>query len=904
MTIFWEFAVLGLGAGAIYALLAEGLLLIYRTSGTVNFAQGAFAMAAAYLFAELQTRGVSNAISLPAAIAFGAVLGFVTQNPIMWLLRLASPLTRTIATLGILTALQAIAVLRYANSEPVVNSFLSSKVWNINGVPVQANGVTLFGIAAALTLVLTLASSKSVVGLAMNGAAENERAASALGWSPGALATTTWVIGGALAGGAGALIAPISGLDPTDLVLLVIPSLAAALLGRFLSFPVTLLGALGIGIIQSLSIHYVNISGFQESVPFLVIILVVVVTGRSLPLRSHMTTRLPTVGTGVIRPVPVIAGSMVAIALMLWVFSISWQDAFTVSFAWGVLLLSIVVLTGYAGQISLAQFALAGIGAFISGRLVATQGWPFWAAFLAGVIGTVVVGAIFAIPALRTRGVTLAVVTLGLGYSVEAVVFESPTWSGGSQGTTVGFVSLFGFHIDAINHPDRYGVFAIVVFVLCALAVANLRRSAAGRRLLAIRSNERAAASLGVSIVGAKIYAFCVGAAIAALAGILLAFANTVIVYPNFDVFQSISAIAFGVIGGVGYVLGPLVGSGFVSGGYGVLFDNLVPGINSYLVLIGGVVMIAVLILNPDGVVSATLRQWRRPARKLSPQWLRERWERRARRVFVTDRTPRTRVPAKALGVAGLSVHFGAVIAVNDVSLSVEPGEIVGLIGPNGAGKTTVIDAITGFVGQRTGTITLGDDSVAKLSASRRVTRGIARSWQSLELFEDVSVFENLLVAADDWQWWHSLRSLISPGRPSLSQAASAAAEDFGLLEHLDQLAADLPYGLRRLAAIARAVALNPSVLLLDEPAAGLSSTERTELAALVRSLAADWGMGILLVEHDVDLVLGVCDRVVVLNFGQVIADGTPTEIRADRGVALAYLGAPMEEVEGSTPQS
>jgi sulfate-transporting ATPase len=847
-------------------------------------------MSGAYVFAELQSRGYTNWVAFPAAIVAGALFGFVAQNPIMRLLRQASPLTRTVATLGILTALQAAAVLHYSSNALFASSFLPANVWSVGSVTIEADRVTLLAIAVALTAVLAAASRWTVLGLAMSGAAENERAASALGWSPGALATITWVAGGAIAGGAGALIAPIAGLDPVNLTLLVIPSLAAALLGGFSSFPVTLVGAVAIGIAQSLSIHYVTQTGFQDSVPFLVIIVVLVLTGRALPLRGHVTDRLPSVGTGLVRPLPVIAGTVLSIALMLWVFPVDWQDAFTVSFSWGVLLLSMVVLTGYAGQISLAQFALAGLGAFIAGRLVEGQGWPFWAAMVAGVVGTVAGGAVLALPALRTRGVTLAVVTLGLGFAVQRMVFENVAWTGGATGTNVGFVSFFGLDIDAIQHPARYGVFTIVVFLVCALAVANLRRSAHGRRLLAIRSNERAAASLGVSIVGAKVYAFCVAAAIAALAGILIGFRSTAIIYPNFSAVQSVYAIAFAVIGGVGYLLGPLFGAGFASGGYGVLFDKLLHGVDAYLILIGGIAVIVVLILNPDGIVPATLRQWRVPAQKLTPPWLRTRWEARGRIAAFTE-TARERVAPQALEVRSLGVRFGAVAAVDDVTFDVRPGEIVGLIGPNGAGKTTVIDAITGFVRPSAGTIGLGEQELGSLPAFRRARSGVARSWQSLELFEDVTVFENLLVAADRRRWWQGLSSLIYPGRASLSSAARAAADDFGLLDQLGRRAADLPYGQRRLAGIARAVALNPSVLLLDEPAAGLSPAETGELALLVRRLAAEWGMGILLVEHDVDLVLGVCDRVVVLNFGRVIADETPAEVRANPAVVLAYLG-------------
>ena len=903
MSTFVQFAVLGLGIGAVYSLLASGIVLIYKGSGTVNFAHGAFAMVGALTAAEFQRNGDSLWLGLLTAVGVGCGLGFATQRGIMELLRDAAPLTRTIATLGVLTALQAAADIRYSEGDLYVNPFLPHSVWKIGSVVIQEDRIVLLAIAAAISVALAIGMRRTRLGLATLAAAANERGASTLGWSPTLLGTLTWTLGGALAGAGGAMIAPIAGLQTSNLVLLVIPALAAALIGRFDSLIATFVGAVGIGVAQSLSFHYVNQSGFVDAIPFLVIIVVLVITGRSLPLRSHVTERLPTIGSGALRWPIVAAFSAVAVYLMVWQFPVDWQDAFTVSFSTGVLLLSIVVLTGYAGQISLAQYALAGVGALVTARLMHSQGWPFWAAAPAGIFVTVLAGVIFAIPALRTRGVTLAVVTLGLGYAVQRMVFENPDYSGGTGGIPIGFIKPFGYGMDAIFHPARYGVFAVVSFVICALLVANLRRGVAGRRLIAIRSNERAAASLGISVVGAKIYAFGVAAAIAALAGILLGFRSTQVLLPDFSALQSIYAAGFAVIGGVGYIIGPLLGAGFSSGGYGVLFNHVLQGIDKYLVLIGGISVVVVLILHPDGVVPATLSQLGRAARRTASARLQRWWRRHSIRADLVEPS-RERVPARALDVRNLTVRFGGVVAVRDANLSVAPGEIVGLIGPNGAGKTTLIDAVTGFVRPAAGAITIGDRDLTGLAPHRRVLAGVARSWQSLELFEDISVLENLQIAADDWHWRRGLTSLIRPGRLRLNPTAAAAVADFGLADELARKAADLPYGRRRLVGIARAVALSPSVLLLDEPAAGLSAAEGEELATLVRRLADDWGLGIILIEHDVELVLGLCDKVVVLDFGYVIASGTPQEVRANPAVIAAYLGGVDEPGAGDHPDA
>jgi ABC-type branched-subunit amino acid transport system ATPase component/ABC-type branched-subunit amino acid transport system permease subunit len=904
MNEFLQFAVLGLGVAAVYTLLAQGVVLIYQGSGVVNFAQGALALAGAIVFTELRAHGTGVVLSLLAAIAVGALLGLVVQNAIMRPLRNAASIVRIIATLGVLIVVQAAAALHYGATITSVTQFLPQHATKVLGIHAQSDRLILFGIAVAVTVALSLLHRFTLFGVAMRAAAENELAAGTLGWSTNRLASANWALGGALAGAAGALIVPLTGLAVASIVFLVVPALAAALLGRFDSFFGTLLGATVIGVGQSLIQRYWQQPGATDALPFVVIILVLVVTGQSLPVRGHVNERLPSLGRGVLRPAPILVAGLIGIVLMAFVFSTSWQDAFSVSLSVGIVLLSIVVLTGYAGQISLAQFAMAGLGAFVAGRLVATQDWPFWIAALAGIVAAVPIGIAFALPAIRTRGVNLAVVTLGLGVAVSALLFSNSDYTGGIQGTQVGATKLLGLEIDSINHPDRWGVFVLVLFILAALAVANLRRSTVGRRLIAIRENERAAASLGVSVVQAKLYAFAVASALAALGGVVIGFRQTAIVFSSFDPVQSINAVSLGVIGGLGYVVGPLAGSTLASGGIGTLLEPLLGGIDRYLVLISGAFVVIILILNPDGMVSGTLENARRlgarlrpgPARR--PSWW---WSGRANDLVALTATPQEqiRVAAQAFELRGLTVRFGETVAVDDVGFAVAPGEIVGLIGPNGAGKTTLIDAVTGFVTPSAGTIRLGGHDLTKRQAHRRVRAGLARSWQSLELFEDISVLENLQIASESAQrsWTHGARALVAPGRPRLTATARAAIAEFDLGADLERKPSELSFGRRRAVGIARAAALNPSLLLLDEPAAGLSEHESRELAVLIKQLAERWGMAIIIVEHDIDMVMALCDRIVVLEFGRQIAEGTPAEIRNDPKVVAAYLGA-AEPVE------
>jgi ABC-type branched-subunit amino acid transport system ATPase component len=250
-----------------------------------------------------------------------------------------------------------------------------------------------------------------------------------------------------------------------------------------------------------------------------------------------------------------------------------------------------------------------------------------------------------------------------------------------------------------------------------------------------------------------------------------------------------------------------------------------------------------------------------------------------------------------ALEVRGLSVTYGGITAVSDVSIDVRPGELVGLIGPNGAGKTTTIDAITGFVPCR-GFIRVAGTDLTGSSPHRRVRAGLARTWQAVELFEDLTVAEHLRVAAPS----SGLRDLLSDlVRPRRGVRSGCRDVDRRILESLelagvaDEVVADLPHGTQKLVGVARALATDPSVLLLDEPAAGLDAEEGRAFGVRLRGLAAD-GLSIVLVDHDVELVMSTCDRVVVLDFGSVIASGTPERIRADRRVQEAYLGAPSPD--------
>jgi ABC-type branched-subunit amino acid transport system ATPase component/branched-subunit amino acid ABC-type transport system permease component len=896
---FLQFVIVGLGAGATYALFAQGAVLIYRGSGLVNFAQGSIGTLAAYIaFVDLvDERDWSTWPAVGAAVVAAGLVSLAFQAAVLRVLRGAAPIVRVIATIGLLGFLQSVVLKRYGSSNQPVDSYLPNDVFDWGGYTVQEERLYLVGITLAITAALWAWTRYTRVGLAINASAQNERAVQTLGWSPDRLAALTWTVGGMLGGLAAVLAAPLTGLSATTFTIVVtVAGLGAALLGGFHSFPLTVVGGMTIGVGEAMATLYGGditdflgqdqITGLNRMPAFLVIFLVVVVRGRGLPLRSHVAVRLPRLGTGQISPPAVLLASAVTLVLLFGVMDDAWASATYISLAAGVMVLSIVVLTGYAGQISLAQWALAGIGALIAGRLVRAD-VPVELAIPLGVLLTIPVGLAFALPALRTRGVNLAVVTLGLGFLVSEVVFANPGYLGErlDGGTRIGRVELFGIEVDAFDHPHAWAAVSLIAFVLLALLVANLRRSRTGRRLIAVRTNERAAASLGISVFGVKLYAFALSSALAAVAGVLVAFRSQVITYNEFNVFASINSVGYAVIGGLGYVLGAVFAAPNAIGGFGTrIVEDWISLEDQWDLVIGSLVVFLILVAHQNGIADVVTHN-RRP------------WEvlRLVRKPAVRQALPPAQVEPVAgatLSLEGVTVRFGSVTAVSDVSLEVRPGEVVGLIGPNGAGKTTLIDAVTGFVGVTHGSISLDGRRIERANATQRARLGLRRSFQSLELFEDISVEDNIRAGSDlrasRWSW---VTDLFWPGRHDLPPTAVAAVREFELEADLDKTPEELPYGRRRLVGIARTVASGPSIVLLDEPAAGLDEHESADLARLIRRLADERNMGVLLVEHDVGLVMSTCDRVVVIDFGSVIASGPPAEIRGNQAVRDAYLG-------------
>jgi branched-chain amino acid transport system permease protein len=669
---------LGLGTGALVAAIALAVVLTYRGSGVVNFASAATAMYAAYVYDGLRRDGtlflppLPNPLALvegivhwagadgftvphwPTEVSLGssmkfwpalvvtlavsALMGALFHLLVFRPLRHAPPLAKVVASVGLLLVLQAVVVLRFGGTPRPVQPILDKTPVDLpRDTTIPQDQLLLAGLVILLALALWALFRFTRFGLATRAAAENEKGAMTLGFSPDFLAGTNWVLSTLLAGLLGVLVATVNGsIDPITITLLIVPALGAALLGNFTSFGIAAAAGLGIAMTQSL-IQYLTtkdwwphsgtgaLPGVKESLPLLVIVVALFLRGRTLPTRGAIGTgRLPFAPrpTGV--PAKVGAAAVACFAALLFLGP-DWRLGVNNTLIGVIICLSLVVLTGFVGQISLAQMAFAGIAGFTLSKLTTDFGVPFPFGPLIGATVAVLFGLVAAVPALRVRGVNLAVVTLAAAVAIENFVFKNPSWSGGDQGARVPPPRFLGLGFgpndpgsldDKLPNP-WFGVFCLVVVVFLAILVVNLRRSATGRRMLAVRANERAAAAAGVSVTGTKLLAFGIAAFIAGLGGALSGYRFGSVTPLFFGSIASLTFLAFAYLGGISSVSGAVIGGCLVAGGVGFTALDQWFGVGpEYTLLLGGLGLVITAVLNPEGISGALGKLSHRVARR------------------------------------------------------------------------------------------------------------------------------------------------------------------------------------------------------------------------------------------------------------------------------------------------
>jgi ABC-type branched-subunit amino acid transport system permease subunit len=635
MSSYILFLILGLGSGATYAILGQGLVLKYRSAGVVDFAHGAVAMFIAYVFVNLRSfgqlelpvvviphqislnggTGLNTGLAIVISLVYAAVLGLVLYVLIYRPLRGASPLTRVCASVGVMLGLQAIAVLNYSTEPVATNPIFPSSPLSISKITFPEDRLFFAGVVIVISVALALTYRFSRFGLATRAGAENDRGAALTGISANQVAGQNWVIATVLAGAAGILIAPVASLDPTSYTLFVVPALAAALIGRFQSFWITALAGLLLGCAQSEIEKLITVwtwlpqQGLSDALPFIVIIAVMALRSRTVLARGGDTAeRNPSIGRPR-RPLLTAAICFGGGVLLMLVLSSVLRFAFISSLTVTCIALSVVVLTGYVGQVSLAQMSLAGIGGFMLGHISSGWGIGFpWSLILAGLCA-VPVGLIIGLPALRLRGVNLAVVTLGFAAAMDAVIFTNLSFTGGTAGLPIPAPRLPGLNLGITqgkSYPTLiFGVLVLLIVILLGLLVARLRRGPAGRMLLAIRSNERAAGSVGINVAQGKLMAFGLAAFIAGIGGALTGYMQGELTSDSFAAFTSISLLAIVFVAGVGRIAGAAAaGIMFSAAGLFVTFLNLHLNVGKYQAIVAGVALVLTAVQNPDGITS------------------------------------------------------------------------------------------------------------------------------------------------------------------------------------------------------------------------------------------------------------------------------------------------------------
>ena len=538
--------------------------------------------------------------------------------------------------------------------------------------------------------------------------------------------------------------------------------------------------------------------------------------------------------------------------------------------------IGINILLGLTGQISLGHAGFYAIGAYVGAILTTTYEWSFWLALpLAGVVAGIA-GMLLAIPALRVRGPYLAMVTIAFGFVIEQGAAEWKGVTGGWNGIMfIPLPEVFGY---TLIERDVALLVAVLTFGSVAL-FARLNASDWGKAMRAVRDSELAARSLGLDPVMVRTAAFTVSAAITGVAGAIFASLTNFISPESFPFLQSILFLLVAIIGGIGTVLGPVVGALVV-----VLLPEFLSALAEYRLLFVGVLLLVVLVATPRGVVGEIERRLRRT-------------DPRPARAGTFDVGAFLSRPGagEPLAVEGLEVSFGGVVAVDGVSLRAEPGRITSIIGPNGAGKTSVLNLVCGYLRPEAGVVRLGERDVTGRAAQSIARSGVARTYQTTQLFENLSVRENLEIALRRGRLG-SLGTALAAGRASRdtgdsSETVEALLAFVGYAGPVEQAASALPHVDKRLVEIARALAIRPAVLLLDEPAAGLGHQDTADLGRLLRRIAES-GIAVVIVEHDMTLVMEISDHVYVLDAGACIADGPPARVRSDPEVREAYLGA------------
>ena len=905
--------VIGLLNGLAIGLLAAGLVLVYKSNRFLNLAHAQMGALSALLLAKFVLDwGWNWWLAFGVAVALGLVTGVVVDRLLVAPLRrrTKSPIRLLLLSIGVsqlLLALTFIPDLNPDTTETTVYPQPFETDTRIGGVALTGMNILTAALVPAVVAALALFMRYSVYGKKIRAAANNPDAARLCGISVAGVSTLTWALAGAFSALSAVLQAPnqasfnVASLGPYLLML----TLGAAAFGAFVSLP----GALAGGILLALVGQVVSAETSSATTAllwvFLLILLIVFVRGKAIAkvfdlsggtvdelpvtrvperLRERAFARHPSVWLGL--------GALVALALVPQIpyfDTTGRQFLLSLVVVYAMLGVALTMLVGWGGQVSLGNFALVGLGAYLTGRW-SSDGWTIVGLLL--VIGAIGAGVmvLVGLPALRIRGLTLAVTTLGLAVISHDWLYHQSWISENPFATTVtppGFGAGLGTPDSQLDvYYLGLGVLAVSVMLCSAL-----RRSSPGRLFVAVRDNERASAAFGVSPATVKLAILAVSGFFSAAAGVLWADAWRAVSTTQFTPDVSVAILAIPVIGGLGSIGGAvaaavlLYGLTFflgpaVQGLFGDLGQNL-----GFSLFLAGAGMVLTVIQFPHGIAGEVQKRWQRYLDKRAAA---DEAAEAAKQAEAVDELP--------LAVEGVRVHFGGVVALDHPDITVGQGEIVGLIGTNGAGKTTLMNVISGVIKPDEGSVKVFGREVVDLAPDFRAPFGLSRSFQDASLFAGLTVRETIQVALAQRHKIGILSAMVVAPWVRRTEARMRSEADeiitrFGLTAWADARTADLSTGTRRICDLASQVAAKPKLILLDEPTAGVAQREAEAFGPLLRQIRDELDCAVLIVEHDMPLLMGLCDRIYALEAGAVIAEGTPAEIRENPRVVASYLG-------------
>jgi ABC-type branched-subunit amino acid transport system ATPase component/branched-subunit amino acid ABC-type transport system permease component len=886
------FIIIGLTTGAVYGLAGVGLVLTYKTSGIFNFAHGAMATIAAYCFYSLTVlHGWSWApAALVAVLVAGPVMGVVMEL-IARRLQGTSLAMRVAATVGLTILIASVVTLIYpATGSRNVAVFLApGHEFELGGTIVQWSQAITLAFAIVVTAALSVFFRVSRRGAAMRAVVDNPELLDLVGTSPTGTRRIAWVLGGVLVAASGVLFAPLLPLDPNQLTLLIVAAFGAAAIGSFSSLPLTLAGGIGIGVLASLCTKWFTsglLAGLPPSLPFVVLFVVLLVfPKRYLVDRAFVVPRSRSTWHA---PAPLQLGGGVAIIVFLAIvpsFAGVHLTDWTNALAMVIVFLSLGLLVRTSGQVSLSHVAFTAIGACAFSHLAVDQNVPWFVALvLAGLIA-MPIGAILAIPAIRLSGLYLALATFGFGILLQGMFYTQS----------------YMFRDNNLGLPEPRPGFAqsdkgyyhlvLVLAVAATIFVVALNRSRLGRLLRGMADSPTALETSGTAVNVTRVIVFCVSAFMAAVGGALVGVSQGTVSADSYQPLLSLTYFALIII-----VVGSEPWYAVIAAGALLLPPSYIDGanVNTWLQVIFGATAVLIAILpgkatSVPAVVQRTI------------DGLFGRWSLPGRGRATTEGAAPPAVDSGVLELDDLKVTFGGHVAVDAVSLRAPTGRITGLIGPNGAGKTTTFNACSGLLRPASGTVRLDASDMTRRGPATRARAGLGRTFQTMELLDSLTVRENVAAGAEGvLAGANPVAHLI--GRPGDATAVRRATEHALALCDLTELAdvpvATLSTGQRRLVELARCLAGPYRILLLDEPSSGLDRAETERFGEILKKVVRERGVGILLVEHDMSLVLDVCEHVYVLDFGELIFEGPASEITDSQVVRAAYLGDPaVEEV-------